>query len=79
MNIGPLIFTKNLGSGFRLWLNPVKRPFAFLFLGMPFILWDILMLALDCVWLLLKASFYFAQSLYYFVKYITLTAKEKFS
>ena len=77
MNIGPLIFTKNLGSGFRLWLNPIKRPVAFLLMGMPFILWDILMLALDCVWLLLKASFYFAQSLYYFVK--AFTVKEKVS
>ena len=76
MNIGPLIFTRNLGSGFRLWLNPVKRPVAFLLLGMPFILWDILMLALDCVWLLLKASFYFAQSLYFFISAIFLKFKD---
>jgi len=58
MNIGPLIFTRNLGSGFRLWLNPVKRPVAFILLGMPFVLWDILMLLLDLAWCLVQVAYH---------------------
>lgn len=56
--IGPIIFTKNLGGGFRLWLNPIKRPVAFIFLGMPLI---VLELVAQCV-----------QLLYYIVKALVL-------
>jgi hypothetical protein len=59
---GPIIFTKNLGGGFRLFLNPIKRPIPFILLGMPLIIAEIVAQCVRCAYYVAKAVLLFVAS-----------------
>tara|TARA_R110000796_G_scaffold66204_10_gene152481 strand:+ start:1053 stop:1295 length:243 start_codon:yes stop_codon:yes gene_type:complete len=59
---GPIIFTKNLGGGFRLFLNPIKRPIPFMLLGMPLIIAEIVAQCVRCAYYFAKALVLFSAS-----------------
>ena len=73
--IGPVIFCRNLGNGFRVFINPVKRPVAFLLIAMPLILWDLLMLVLDLALTLIVAAFQLIKFIVMFISNVRSEAK----
>ena len=73
--IGPVIFCRTLGNGFRVFINPVKRPVAFLLIAMPLILWDLLMLVLDLALTLIVAGFQLIKFIVMFISNVRSEAK----
>ncbi len=74
-SIGPVIFCRNLGNGFRVFINPVKKPVAFLLIAMPLLLWDMLMLVLDIVLTLIVGAFQLIKFIATFIPNVKAEAK----
>jgi len=72
---GPIIFHKNLGGGFRVFLNPVKAPIPFILLGVPLMVAELIAQCVRCAYYVLKAVVLFSASAIGFLYAGVLTVK----
>tara|TARA_R100001463_G_scaffold95442_2_gene150028 strand:- start:1443 stop:1682 length:240 start_codon:yes stop_codon:yes gene_type:complete len=73
---GPMIFTKNLGMGLRVFINMKSSPGLFLLVFIPFAAWDLLMITLDLAWVCIKLVYGLIKFIVTFIPNVKAEAKK---